>query len=241
MSRTTKDIKQLQKLSKTDLIVLLCELEEELERFEASNKSLEAQNRAFANQNRELADQNQGLAGQNRELADQNRELAKQIQLANSRLLEARSERKEWDDVKAFMRQISRMNEQMRAQLAALQKMGEAQGRKPEPARREAEAIIEETRSRAEEITRNLRETSMAMIDNMQQAIGHACEETKPSNGGELYTKGLADGREKEVPRNSGPIAGEAERDPGDIVINAEQAKKLLNILRRIKRAQGIG
>lgn len=240
MSRTTKDIKQLQKLSKTDLIVLLCELEEELERFEAGNKSLEAQNRAFANQNRELADQNQGLAGQNRELADQNRELAKQIQLANSRLLEARSERKEWDDVKAFMRQISRMNEQMRAQLTALQKIGEAQDRKPEPARREAEAIIEETRSRAEEITRNLRETSMAMIDNMQQAIGHACEETG-ANDGELRTKGLPDGRENEILRNSGAIAGEAERNPGDIVINAEQAKKLLNILRRIKRAQGIG
>ena len=226
MADINQEIKELQKLSKMDLIILLGELDEELDGFEKDNREKESKIS-------ELIKENQTLRLEKSDLAEKNEALVNQIQAANKRLLEQEERPVNMQAIEAAIRQMNEMARQTGRQVSLLREM-ESERRKDstrmtENARIEAQSIIETAQMRAVGITKQLQKTNLEMLANMQEAIDNARRGYEAAFTMEQQEAERSESKIREFPSQAEGNEPQEEQ----VVLSAEQAKNLLKVLKR--------
>ena len=193
-----------------DLIILLGELSEELEVFEKDNR--EKEDRITA-----LAQENETLRREKEMLAEKNESLMSQVQAANRKLLDLEERPSGTQAIEALTRRMSEIARQAGEQLHLLKEMKNERRQDTaytaQDAQVKAQAIIESAQKRAVGITKQLQQTNLEMLSNMQAAIDRA-------RGG--YEAAFEEGNIRAFPPQE-----------EQVVLSAEQARNLLKVLRR--------
>jgi len=205
-----QEIKELQKLGKMDLIILLGELSEELEGFEKDNREKEDKITA-------LAQENETLRREKEMLAKKNESLMSQVQAANRKLLDLEERPSGTQAIEAVARRMSEIARQTGEQLHLLEEMKNERRQDTAYTARDAQvkaqAIIESAQKRAVGITKQLQQTNLEMLSNMQAAIDRA------RSG---YEAAFEEGNIRAFPPQE-----------EQVVLSAEQARNLLKVLKR--------
>lgn len=210
MAGINQEIKELQKLGKMDLIILLGELSEELEGFEKDNREKEDKITA-------LAQENETLRREKEMLAEKNESLMSQVQAANRKLLDLEERPSGTQAIEAVARRMSEIARQTGEQLHLLEEMKNERRQDTAYTARDAQvkaqAIIESAQKRAVGITKQLQQTNLEMLSNMQAAIDRA------RSG---YEAAFEEGNIRAFPPQE-----------EQVVLSAEQARNLLKVLKR--------
>ncbi|WP_066645948.1 hypothetical protein [Christensenella timonensis] len=210
MAGINQEIKELQKLGKMDLIILLGELSEELEGFEKDNREKEDKITA-------LAQENETLRREKEMLAKKNESLMSQVQAANRKLLDLEERPSGTQAIEAVARRMSEIARQTGEQLHLLEEMKNERRQDTAYTARDAQvkaqAIIESAQKRAVGITKQLQQTNLEMLSNMQAAIDRA------RSG---YEAAFEEGNIRAFPPQE-----------EQVVLSAEQARNLLKVLKR--------
>lgn len=230
MAEINQEIKELQKLSKMDLIILLGELGEELEGFEKDIHEKEGKIR-------QMQQENETLRAERDALTEKNENLMNQIQAANRKLLEMEEHPANLRAIEDVARKMNEMALQTRAQLDLLQEMKNEHRDTADAAaaaHTQAQSIIEAAQMQAVGITKQLQKTNMEMLSNMQAAIDHARSGYEAAFHMELGGAGQNEDKIREFPSQDSDTRIHEEQ----IVLNAEQARNLLKVLKRFGRPE---
>lgn len=231
MAEINQEIRELQKLSKMDLIMLLGELSEELESFEKNNRSKDVRIDG-------LEQENESLRIEKSVLAEKNESLMNQVQAANKKLLEMEERPSSVQAIEAVAQKMSELARQTGEQLNLLKEIKSERHKDTaglaDSARMEAQNIVETAQMRAVGITKQLQQTNLEMLANMQAAIDQA------QRGYEAAFEMEAEGRGKcENNIRTFPPAGEVMQTREDqVVLSAQQARNLLKVLKRFGKPE---
>ena len=243
MGRMEDDIRDLQKLSKMDLVMLLEGLDGELEKIESAYHISERRCE-------ELKKTTQELHADNRALLDKNAGLVEQLQVATEKLLRIEENPVDVEALASINQQMVALKEQnekqgdlLRAVLQANSQRAEESANVVSPTRLvgdRARMLLEDAKKRAAAISNQIQKSNMDMFSEMQESIARAksrCEaaiEAEQQFGVQTFCceiERLPSSPPMEVKQQY------AEVNSGDqIVLDTEQAQNLLNILKRFKK-----
>ncbi|MEA5002564.1 MAG: hypothetical protein VB081_03615 [Christensenella sp.] len=226
MTGMNQEMKELQKLSKMDLIILLGELSEELEGLETDNREKDGRIGV-------LGRENEALRAEKSALAEKNESLMSQIQAANRKLMEMEGRPANFEAVEAVARRMNEIAQKTGEQMNLLREM-ERQRRKDiaagtDDARERAQSIIEDAQKTAVGITKQLQKTNMEMLANMQAAIDHA----RSGYEAAFVMEHVPHGQSEDNIREFRPQGESAQAEKDQVVLSAEQARNLLKVLKR--------
>lgn len=231
MTEINQEIRELQKLSKMDLIILLGELSEELESFEKNNRSKDVRING-------LEQENESLRIEKSVLTEKNESLMNQVQAANKKLLEIEERPSSVQAIEAVAQKMSELARQTGEQLSLLKEIRSERHKDTAglagSARAEARDIIETAQMRAVEITKQLQQTNLEMLVNMQAAIDQAQSGYEAAFETESERRGKCESNIRTFP----PAGESIQAQKNQVVLSAQQARNLLKVLKRFGKPE---
>lgn len=227
MPETMHEIKRLQKLNRGDLVILLGELEEELEKTEREGERLKDRISSLEAANNALQQEKNGLLRKNGELVDT-------LQAVNKRLIERESQPANWQAVESFARELSEASRQAKEQVLVLkqleQKRREEALSAKETAQREAARIVEAAQQEAFLMMQRMKVKNLEMLSGIQEAVSRAQQEYE---SGEQHEKpsvvSAGEAAQQEAEKAPEPEGNQ----PG---LSTDQVKQLLKVIKRLNR-----
>lgn len=227
MPETMHEIKRLQKLNRGDLVILLGELEEELEKTEREGARLKDRISGLEAANNALQQEKNGLLRKNGELVDT-------LQAVNKRLVERESQPANWQAVESFARELSEASRQAKEQVLVLkqleQKRREEALSAKETAQREAARIVEAAQQEAFLMMQRMKVKNLEMLSVIQEAVSRAQQEYE--NGGQ-HEKPSVVSAEEAAQQEAGKAPEPEGTQPG---LSTDQVKQLLKVIKRLNR-----
>jgi len=240
VGRMEDDIRDLQRLSKMDLVVLLGKLGEELERIEVAYHDSEKRRGELEQTAKELQTDNKALLGKNTGLVEQ-------LQGATEKLLKLEENPVNWQTLMNINQQMIALKEQNEKQGELLRTVLQT-NTKDSSAAEQADAVklagdrarmlLEDARKRAAAINIQIQKSNMDMFTEMQESIARAKSRCEAAIKEEESSVSAFSELEKTLSSSVEPRQQPAEAaSSGDqIVLDAGQAQHLLSILNRFKK-----
>ena len=229
MPEIMHEIKRLQKLNRGDLMILLGQLEEELEKTEQENERLKDKISGLEAENSALQQEKNSLLRKNGELVDT-------LQAVNKRLVERESQPANWQAVESFARELSEASRQAKEQVSVLKQLEQKRREEAlsarETALREAARIVEAAQQEASLMMQRVKVKNLEMLSSIQAAVSRAHQEygaegrceKPPAVPAEEPQQAEADGKRPET---------EGGGQPG---LSTDQLKQLLKVIKRLNR-----